>query len=197
MTWRNASLTSRMRPVSTSVTVRMAGEISNAARSRSLAPRSLMEGESTPLAPLGTASWIRSPRLRLRLAPLAPLGTASWIRSPRLRLRLALLFFFDLPHLADAFGEAVRVGGEEARELVALLERDGGLQLVHRGLELGIGHRRAQPVPELGQHGLRRALGREDARPDVELRLRIPEFLERGHVRQRGDPRLAPAREGT
>src|SRR5215831_17954688 len=68
MTWRNASLTSRIRPVSTSVTVRMAGEISNAARSRSLEPRSLMEGETTPLAPLGTPSWIRSPRLRLRLA---------------------------------------------------------------------------------------------------------------------------------
>src|SRR4029453_2859640 len=50
--WRNASLTSRMRPVSTSVTVRMVGEISNAARSRSLAPRSLTTGggPSRPLA---------------------------------------------------------------------------------------------------------------------------------------------------
>src|SRR5262245_42010083 len=138
MTWRNASLTSRMRPVSTSVTVRMAGEISNAARSRSLAPRSLMGGESTPLAPLGTSLCIRSPRLRLRLA------------RPFTEDLLQILAGNRLPHPGEPpavlhLASAAEKGGEgETRERAAhadaLHARRGQLGEGQRGIAVAHHH---------------------------------------------------------
>src|SRR4029450_4321880 len=102
----------------------------------------------------------------------------------------------DAPDRADSLGEAVGVGVEELLELRTLLEGDGRLELVHGRLELWIGHGQARGFPELGEHGLRRTLGSEEPRPDVELRLGVSQLLERGNLGQRGYPLVPPAGEG-
>ena len=101
----------------------------------------------------------------------------------------------DAPDLADSLGEAVRVGVEELLEVRALLEGDGRLELVHGRPELRLGHGQAGGLPELGEHGLRRTLGREEPRPDVELGLGVSQLLEGGDLGQRGDPLVPPAGE--
>src|SRR5688572_3872922 len=104
-----------------------------------------------------------------------------------------LLLLLDPPHLANAVGQPLRVRVEEALELVALLEGDRRLELVHRALELGLRDRGSRSFAQLRQHRLRRPLRREDTGPDVELDLGVAELLEGRHVRQCRDPLVAPA----
>src|SRR3989338_2895789 len=115
----------------------------------------------------------------------------------RIAMPSILLLDLDLAHLPHALGQAPGVGVEEPLELLPLLERDRRLELVHRAFELGVLDGLAERLTELRQRGLGGTLRGEDAGPDVELGVRIAELLEGRHVRQRGDPRVAPAGQRT
>src|SRR6266545_837890 len=105
------------------------------------------------------------------------------------------LFLLDAADLAHAVRETPRVRLEEFLELLALLERDRRLELVHGRLEVGVGHSGTGRVAKLREHRLRRALGREEARPNVELGLGVAQLLEGGEVGERGHALVPPARE--
>src|SRR5947207_15703893 len=94
------------------------------------------------------------------------------------------LLRFDPPYAPHALRQTPGVGVEELLELLALLERDRRLELLHRALERGIRHRDARRLAQLREDRLRRALRREDTGPDVELRLGIAELLEGRHIGQ-------------
>src|SRR2546430_6554233 len=148
--------------------------------------------------------WISGVRTSSGGTGLAGRRSTGWPRratfriamtSPSLARGLGGLLRLDLPHPAHALAEAPRVGLEEAPELLPLLEHDRGLELVHRGLERRLLHRRAGRVAQLRQHRLGRPRRREDPRPDVELGPTVAELREGRHVRQRRDTLVTPAAE--
>src|SRR5947207_15514580 len=107
------------------------------------------------------------------------------------------LLRFDPPYAPHALRQAPGVGVEELLELLALLDRERRLELVHRALERGIRHRGARRLAQLRQDRLRRALRREDAGPDVELGLGITQLLEGRHIRQGRHALAAAPRQRT